>query len=508
MKTDDIWRKHWGTDMDCKNNMNVNGKIYSTVSLDKELNISRGISTEIKGYLLLEAVFLGSVLLRDLFHIFDKWCQLVGKCLKEINPVLYEFAKSIKCMLWEGQEAVLNVVLTLGTILAAAVIFFYSVQDNEKGGIPNRTIMSYTSGSQAVPVLFLTVMVMLPVNYLTFFLGLRYFAWAVALCTYITQMMIIIIILESTSHTYSMYAVCNAEIQQYQKLVELEKMKEEQRKAGLEAGEKYSFIWIYLLQHIEQVLLSEELITTKLENARYLLRVPYYKREVWIWGEWIKILGKARERLLGTADAGLKISAGRLEDNHLGALYEFYYRNLITVLQHVNQQERREERNKIYLILYDFLEELTGLYEDMEESGECRYYYAMTVCGIMNAVMDSNVEESAEFCNYVFNYLVSENVWQFQMCLYILFQEYLYRVNEDAVRPDALEGMKQPAAWRFEDVSGKDREKCWEFWHIWTVHTTLSESSRDEYLIKAFLTLEEGWNESVPIMYIREKLRG
>ena len=319
--------------------------------------------------------------------------------------------------------------------------------------------------------------------------------------------------LESTSHSYSIHAICNAEIRQYQKLIKLDTTYREQTLDNVQNTEQISpLVWTYLLEHMEQALLSDELITDKLEITRRLLRVPYYEKEICIFEEFFWLLNGYIKNKTKSANVYPKISANRLKNNHPDSIYEFYYRNLITVLQRIKQQDYKEERHKLYLILYGFMEELTELYNDVcknscqEIKNSCHSHYTITFCGILNAVMDSNVQESAEFCHYVFNNIVSIDVWQMQICLYFIFQEYLYRTNENAVKLDSLENIKALDTWQLKNLSKQEQEKCWQFWRIWTRHTTLSEKSQRKYLIQTFVTLEKEWHHSVPIMYIKQEL--
>ena len=449
---------------------------HSSACIGRELDVRKGINKENGYFLLVEGAVLVIVFFLDLFRKFGKGRFL--KILRKTYDIL-SFVRSgnikfallnAKGVLFDIQDDFLNVLLTFGTILAAAVIFFYSVQDNRKEGIPNRTIMSYTSGSMTVPVLFLNMVAIIPVSYVTSGFGLEYFVWTGMLFTYVTQMLILWIILKSTSHTYSVHAICNAEIQQYQKLMEIENR-------ALEKGRReYPFLWTYLLQHLEQVLMSDEIDTDKLETARRLLRVPYYEKEISIWEDPILPLGKFRGRRVKFVNTNPKLSSVRLKENNLKSIYEFYYRNLIPVLRCMGQQKYMEERNKIYLILYDFLEELKELCDgrntgSAEKDEEFYDFYVMTICGALNVVMDSNVPESEQFCHYVLNNLVSKSAWDFQIFLYIRFQEYLLCTNREAVKLTNPGGIKNLDNWDTGKVLHMV-ERAEEFWTIWVGVTT------------------------------------
>ncbi len=485
----------------------------------KKIDIRRGVCRPIVAYLVISFfVLLGACYIdiadeckAKLYHCVFQ----INKCIDK-NITFYRDCRQIRDMLLADLDDYLSMILTLGTILAAAVVFFYSVQDSKKEGIPHRAIMSYTSGSLSVPILFVIAMLMLPLNYVAYSFSCHWFAVMGLTFTFITQMIIIVIILMSTSHQYSLHAICNAEIRQYGRLRAIRKVQDEKKDCVIheKINQNPLFIWTYLLSHLEQVFLSDELISDKMEMARRLLRVPFYDREVSLWDElsW-RLKKKVVEiRLVGVNPT---ISGKRMADNHLKAIYEFYYRNLVVVFRNMNQPEEKEERNKIYLILYEFMEELTELYRtiheeeeysdsDKEESG---LNYSMAVCGMINAVMDSDSEDSEHFCNYVFNNILSEKIWQFQICLYILFQEFLYRTNTEAISLDNLRGINDLKQWEISNLSFKEIEMCGEFWKIWAESTTLSEDVGYRYFFRAFGTLSGEFNTPGPIMYFTQVLK-
>ena len=281
------------------------------------------------------------------------------------------------------------------------MIFFYSVQDNEREEIPNRTIMSYAFGSFTVPLLFIVIMAML------------------------------LDMLEKSM-------LGHAE--------EVDKVL---------AKQNPFFIWTYLLHHLEQVVLSNELVVDKMELTRRLLRAPFYVKEIQlrmerIWPYW------GRKKNSGTSGGMPQMSHESMRDNFSKCIYQFYYGSLVTILQRMTDYQMQAERNKLYLVLYEFMEELTELYETGEKGpnkigGKYRNNYMMTICGILNAVMDSGVEDEEGFCGYVFNNIVSRKVWDTQFDMYTLFQEYLYRTNKDAIRLDHLESIKELKKWKIAE---------------------------------------------------------
>ncbi len=417
-------------------------------------------------------------------------------CSLDINSNLpYYKIKTIT----RNTESFLESLFTISTIIAAAVTFFYSVQDNKKEGIPHRAIMAYSFGSYTVPCLFVGVLIMLPVNYIIFYIGNWVLSWVAIIFTYLIDLLIIAIILLSTSHQYSLHAIGNAEIRQYNRLCEIYIQEPCMQ-------EKTSYIWAYLLNYLEQALLSDELFSDRMEMARRLLRVPFYEKEIGIINDLSIRINKISKK------GNPQISLQKLNTNTLKALYSFYYQNILTIFQRSSGSYNTEQRSKIYLVLYEFMEDLTTLFKTGQSHSNRnlgRPYYSMTLCGIMNAVMDSNVEDSESFCNYILNNIVHEKIRRLQIGLYIFFQEYLYRTNRNAIRLDMVAEIDGIKHWKYQDMSAEELDICKEFWNIWTDFSTLSNKNffSHQYFIRAIHTLQGKSPFSEPIVFIQHVIK-
>lgn len=438
-----------------------------------------------------------------------------GSIYEAIREVLgeesdfYAALKEIKQKLLIHRDKYCNLVMTLNTILAAAVIFYYSIQDNRRGGIPHRAILAYTFGSFTIPVLFVITLIMLPFYYVAFSFELDWTGYISLLFTYIIQMMIVIFILASTSYQYSVYAITNVEIRQFQALNEFEKIKQ---RRGEDRGSMFNrnaeqnsfFSWTYLEHHLEQVTVSEEMAVDKLLIARRILRVPYYHGEIKLRGELLETTIAHRLISKFFSSCEIKMSPEGLKTNNSKKVYEFYYGNLLAVFKHIEQPEKLEYRNKMYLILYEFLEELTELYDNNElkaaQSEESKKNYEMTVAGIVNAVLACNAEESEAFCNYVFNNIVSRDVWNTQISLYFLFQEYLYRTNSDAVRLENIECIEGVEKW-INSIT-EDESLYRSFWDIWMEYTTILPDNSYCYYDEAIQVFTGRGSITDPVSYI------
>ncbi|MCD8291001.1 MAG: hypothetical protein LUC91_05815 [Prevotella sp.] len=278
---------------------------------------------------------------------------LIGCFLVEINED--------KCTVFgniiQGMDKVLkdsqDLLLTMDTILAAVIVFFYGIMDNRKHGIPQRTILSYTFGPFTIPIFFLLDLVMLPVIYIgqSSFRSLT--LMGLILCTYFIQALIIIMILLSTSFKYSANAVCNTEIRQFGYL----------RHCRITDKE---YLWTYILHHMEEVVAGEELTADKMYMFRKLLGVPFYERERLFVDNKMRIALKYDEKdatHTGNRDDGApennngkkrnRLKQRKDADNNdiVQTVYEFYYANLISVFGHLCDD--RDGRDKLYLCLYE-----------------------------------------------------------------------------------------------------------------------------------------------------------
>ena len=130
----------------------------------------------------------------------------------------------------------------------------------------------------------------------------------------------------------------------------------------------------------------------------------------------------------------------------------------------------------------------------------------MTVCGILNAVMESRVAEAEEVCNYVFNHIISRKVWKIQIFLYFLFQGYLSWINADTAQIEKLGEIEGIEGWNIDGISEEQKDECQKFWRIWIRDTSLSEAKTDEFFGIVIETLEGRRHGPVQIEYIREEL--
>lgn len=456
-------------------------KIYSS--------IRRKIHWLFSGVLIICFILITLAIIIDLFvNIKSTFYYFIAKILCSFGDDFYEIGRNIKHVISQNIRGFYDTLITITTILSAAVIFFYSVQDNKREGIPHRAILAYSFGSYTIPIFFFSSLFILTSGYWLFYFNMRVTFIVCMAVSYIFQMAIIVLILFSTSYSCGLRVICKAEIRQYKKLC----------KKNL--GSNPQFIWTYLMHHLEQAVTSDELLADRMMLIRELLKTPYCEKEMSFFD---------RPKKCSKYVAGM--SKVCMEKNDLGRIYEFYYGNLSAVMEYLNKVEKGSERNKIYLVLYEFLDNLKELYKkvsyekEIDASSEAVENYMMTISGMVNAVLDSGTLDAEGFCNYVLNKCIADEIREKQIGLYLLFQEYLYRTfaegegDSGLVPVQCLKNIDGIGEWSMKP----EYEKMYfDFWQIWMGWTTVSEINRRIYLKDAMDALRENKNSAGLISHI------
>lgn len=404
-----------------------------------------------------------------------------------------------------------NVLNELEGILGGTVAFFYGVQDSRKEGIPYRTILAYGFGSYTVPVFFFYTWVLILgaalANECNFLILSSMFVFQ----TLVFQALIIIFILFSTAYKYSIHVIGNAEIKQFRILTEDANNREHNHLNVSEKAENNPlYVWTHLLHHLEQVVLSDELISDKMILIRRIVGTPFYEKE-------LNMFRKAKGRLLNILNKRDKYKIGlckeKFESNNLEKVYEFYFENVLTIFEFLGSNNEKQLTDGIFLVLYEFMEELTQKYREFgikEAKGikeqQIRKCYLITLSGIMNGVMVSNIENAEMFCHYIFNSIIKETEGkerELQLHLYFLFQEYLYRIKHEAIKIDNLAHIDGLETW----VPLDNKELYEEFWCIWMKFISINTEYGYQYLLGAMDTLMGEGVDSNIIMYIKSTIK-
>lgn len=390
------------------------------------------------------------------------------------------------------------------TVLGAAVIFYYSVKDNQKVGIPPRTIMSYSFGSWAIPLLFAfsTVLVM----DMIFVRNRGWFIWVLVslAASVLTQILCVALILISTSYNYDVHVICNAEIRQFQY------MRHDQ--------DLNPIVWIYMMRHLEQAVKSDDLMGDRMVLSQKLLRTPFYEKE--------QLFNKR-----------LRLDFSRVYVYPAFRFYGYYYDNLVPVFQYLASEKHKEERMKMYQLLYELVREVDEEYYKLENDGfqylphveaqseeeekvtplygadgererknECRKKLLIIVSAIMNAVLFAGPEDSEAFCNHILNECMKQDELRgCQVKLYFLYQELLHIKGSNSLK---LEHVGELNGNVISQAIGQDEQKLyWDIWEIWCRDTNLDVKVQREYLYRALESLEGNSLESETVTYIVMQLK-
>lgn len=386
---------------------------------------------------------------------------------EKIN-LLFRFVEN---NIYSNMDTICNTVITFSTILTAAIVFFYSVQDNKKEGIPHRRIISYVFGTYFIPILFGLSLVMIFILNLAWYMGFKYTAYYCVLSEFFFQLIVIALILLSTSFRFGIVAICYAESKQYMLLKDVsEKDKREN-----------------ILHHMEQVVISDELISDKVELINSILRIPYCKS--------------------GIVNIWFNRNNLDLRKEYCSLIYYFYYENIVSSFSRLVSKEMKIERDRIYDNIYTFLEELTAMliYElDKKYEENIKENYLMTVMAFMNAVQYSKAKEAEAFCRYIINKLVAECLRTEIILMYIIYQELLYQTDNSAISISNINKIKNIKKIDFKDEININR--CSKFWKIWISTTSLDENDGQCYMVNAINSLCTKNEKSCVISYIKRQI--
>lgn len=429
----------------------------------------------VSGALILVGAMFDLTELKSSFYDFVKYVLMQISGETQYDAALL-FVSNAKQAVSGRDQDFCTLAYTTNTILAAVVVLSYSLLDNRRAGITYRTIMSYTFGTYMVPVLFLLTVCLMPMLILFQALSTRWTLWMSLLVIYGIQVLILTAVLLSTSQWFAVRAVITAECRQYRYL-----------SAITISEEKY--IWTYLVNHMEQVIISEEPEADKMLLVRKLLWVPF---------------GDC------TAFYGFKINDTLLTERKIHQIYEYYYLSLLAVCNRL--RENIEGRDKLFKTLYYFLNKIyfkyTGLKKrcENEERGRLEENCLMIFSAVLNAVLTSRAEEAEGFCIYILNnYLLDTDLRRKQIGLYFLFQEFLYRMDEQAIVLNHIEGIEGISEW----TAGTETALYLygKFWDIWARQITISSKAAQQYFGEAISALEGGQAGENPLSFIHIKIK-
>lgn len=418
--------------------------------------------------------------------------QIVKNCsyLKDYISVL----KTIKYRLHDCIELYCNMIITYNTILTAALVFFYSIMDNRRGGIPYRTLISYTFGSWTLPIMFMVTLLLMPIVYLIQE-NLRWTVFFLLCYMFFIQIFIIIIILRSSSFTSAMRVLTNVEFRQYRILDPSHKRGKYIFTPFLKlVPVKREYIGQYFSRHMREIFMSTELLPDRIRMIRSILWVPFYKN-------------KKR-----------KLSIERLYKNNLQSVYRFYFENISSLFD----CSKKQDKNELFNMLYEFLENFEKWFHESVKSNDLTKktlkilvnptdVYHMVYCGILNAAMFSDIDEREVFCNYVFDHYMKEKALRnTQIDLYILFHEVFFLVKKKSGY-DITDLQEIKSLYEWESLSIEKIQSYGRYWKIWCDCFSINRENKMKHFIRASHTMCGICNESEIIFdimqYIKKKKR-
>lgn len=369
-----------------------------------------------------------------------------------------------KCYLTSGLNGcVLNGILTTyyelliatSAIVTATVVLFYTIIDNRRMGIANRMIITYYVGRCALPLCFILTLVGLPVIRILLDMKRNYMAEAGIVIIFTVQLGIIALILVATSFRCNIYFIGKIEKRQLDLM--------------LEDGMEDEFLWMYMVHHMEGIVTAEGIFLEKSQLIHKLLKVPL---ETGNWKE--KQETKRWKRVI----------------------YKYYYVNLAGLFRQVREDQGLE---KIYAVLYEFADEITG-----RNSGIKPQTHLLINSAILNAALDSDTAGKSGFCAYFINQYVDAQIRNEQIVLFYLFHDLMYRTGHDGINREVVQSLKLVGD--LENEVKKFRDDCLEFWEIWCEQYGMSIQVKVAGFYNAMLTLEGKYGKSFPILYIKSLL--
>lgn len=381
--------------------------------------------------------------------------------LRDCGWIKIGINSEMRYTLWQASETICNIIVTYSTMVAAIVVFFYSIIDNKRLGIPNRRFIAYTIGSHTIPILFMFTLLLTVFMVIVRYAQWKYTMYLCAIYILVIQVYVIIQILMSTSYKHCKKIICQVEEKRYI--------------SGAEPEEIYSIG--YSFGHLERAIHSEEFIPNKKELLIEFLWIPF------------------RNMREPNGKGSKKKQDIKTDDQE--RVYRFYFVNILSAFQDFNGASKHFERNQLYICIMHFLKDFyNNNISEIEGGGRLLYVYHILLSGIMNAMISSNVEENAEFCKRVLlDCIPDAHIAKNQLYLFVLFQEILEWCGTERVS----KGIKIRAFKNWELLKEEDIAFCATFWAIWMKMYKFPISVKLKHFDAAIQTMMGRHNMSVRI---------
>lgn len=405
---------------------------------------------------------------------------VVGALLADYDIIPFMEQKSwgwIKGILWESAEFMCNVIVTYGTMLVASVIFFYSVMDNKRLGIPYRRLLDLTIGSHTIPILFIMTLLLTVFMVMARAVSWKYTTYVCMGYILLVQMYVIVHILLSTSYAHCKRIICRYERKRFMKQEKIYNLGE-------------------FTGYLERAVHSGEIIQDKAEMLGDFLRIPF-DGAVW------KMYGRS-------------IRKGTFDEKREGRrIYGFYFVNILSAFRNGGEDITDLELDQLYAVIINFLKKyldqdgsgmgalkkcLQKKYKEQEYTCMIQYISHMVISGIMNGLIFGNARGHTELYRSILAKCeFSDEVKRKQIQLRALFQEVLVLTDMKAELPgyerEMIEGWKPG---NMEEISF-----CAEMWDVWTEMFDVSFYHKARYFNAAIRTMVGFGNVSDRILRMK-----
>ena len=375
--------------------------------------------------------------------------------------------------LWLASGMVCDVVIAYSTMLTAVVVFYYSVTENKRLGVPYRRLIAYTVGPLTIPILFMFTLFLTVFMVVSQHVPWKHTMYVCAIYILLLQTGMILLILGSTSYNYGKLVICRVEKNNYRKEIYSEI--------------NDSIIWGHYAGHLEKALRSEEITEDKKELLQEFLRIPFMKKAGGLSSKYF-----CRKEFNG---------------EELEKIYLFYFSNISSAFQNLDGREKEIERNELYSCIGSFVKELEDCFKPdshlkwKDEKNEGEAIYHMVLSGIMNGMVYSDVEDKYRFCDYIFSECITNKELSVrQLHLYVLFQEVLHIFIKKPEKGSSR--IRKLAEWETLETDNDSISFCADFWDIWVKLFHVSQAKRLEHFEMAMETMTGCNNKSQAVFEI------
>ncbi len=450
-----------------------------------------------KGYRCIFCVLFAGTILSWLAYQID--CdQIPFWQVAEYNlpPRVWTVIASIKYSLYEYETFFYNFVITMGTILTAVVVLYYSVQDSRREGIPRRKITAYRFGSLTIPVMFFTQLFCMFGITIIYALGLMNWVYTGLLYIFGIQVWIISMIMRASSFNKSCNIIYQTEKRQFHLLFKYNNISDRQ------------YIWSYLIHHMEQVADGEQMLFDRMTMTKKLLSIPYdakrihkfvyynpYMEDRWQWMAheyyFCNIVASAAKLPVETRDAFLNV------------LLEFLSNKSSTLSKAESLKEKKEASKE------------PSNKREMNKNVKLNKYmimetdYFTTVSSVMLSILYSDFEQSERFCIHILNEMSNiGNLRPRILFLYFLVLEFLYRTKlESCHLKDFSDIQNLDEAWNHGMDEAELIKYYLDYWLAWSKVVSIPEVRSRIYYRNAIKTLLGKSKQSVLMSYIYSMCR-